>query len=292
MLRMTAVRLLFLSWFFWVVFMTGSTAFAQSSHFFKTSDRTALHYLSAGQGPRTVVFIPGWLMPADVFKHQLAGLSDRYRVVVLDPRGQGKSPTQVRDMSAARRADDIHDLVRHLGLDDYILVGWSLGVMEILETMTRHRLAGLKGLVLVDNSIGMGQPPQGRVGRRAADRPMQPDAFRQYASNFSRSIFKRLPQDGLVEIVERSAGQLEPRVAWSLRDKPHHRDYYKRAVLASSVPIWYAITPRYRTQADELMALRPRASVTVFEDAGHALFVDSAESFNVGLTDFLSKLDP
>jgi pimeloyl-ACP methyl ester carboxylesterase len=31
--------------------------------------------------------------------------------------------------------------------------------------------------------------------------------------------------------------------------------------------------------------------VTVFEDAGHALFVDSAGAFNAALLDFLSRLD-
>lgn len=229
-------------------------------------------------------------MPGEVFKHQVAALSERYRVIVLDPRGQGKSQVQGRDMSARRRADDIRELVRHLKLDDYVLVGWSLGVMEILETLTRYPMPGLKGLVLVDNSIGMGPPPQVRPGRRAA-RPMKPEAFRQYVGEFSRAIFKRPPEDGLVDLVERSASQLKPAVAWRLLDKPHHRDYYKQAVLATSVPLWYAITPRYAVQAEELMQLRPRASVTVFEDAGHALFVDSAEAFNTALLDFLARLD-
>lgn len=249
-----------------------------------------LHYLSAGQGSRALVFIPGWLMPGDVFKHQLAGLSEHYRVVVLDPRGQGQSQVKVRDLSAQRRADDIRELVQYLKLDDYVLLGWSLGVMEILETITRHPMPGLKGLVLIDNSIGMGPPPQARPGRRAV-RPMKPEAFGLYVRDFSRAIFKRPPEDGLVDVVERSARQLEPAAAWRLLDKPHHRDYYKQAVMASTVPLWYAITPRYSVQADELMQSRPKASVTVFEDAGHALFVDSAEAFNAALLGFLSRLD-
>jgi microsomal epoxide hydrolase len=262
-----------------------------SEHVFKTSDRVTLHYKKAGEASRTLVFVPGWLMPGDVFRHQMTALSDHYRVVVLDPRGQGKSQVKVRDMSAQRRADDVRELVRHLKLQDYVLVGWSLGVMEILETITRHPMPGLKGLVLIDNSIGMGPPPpQMQPGRRPA-RPVKPEAFRHYVGEFSKAIFKRPPEDGLIDIVQRSATQLAPSVAWRLLDKPHHRDYYKQAVLATSVPLWYAITPRYRVQADELMQLRPEASVTVFEDAGHALFVDSAGAFNAALLDFLSRLD-
>lgn len=268
----------------------GSTAGAEpqavSSRRFRASDSVSLHYLQAGQGPRAVVFVPGWLMPAEIFRHQLAALSADHRVIVLDPRGQGRSQVRVRDMSAKRRADDIHELVRHLKLDDIVLVGWSLGVMELLETITRHRMPGLKGLVLVDNSIGMGTPP---AGRRTA-RPMKREAFGRYVSEFSRAIFKRPPEDGLVEVVERSARQLEPAVAWQLLDKPHHRDYYRHAVLATEVPLWYAVTPRFAAQGRELRELRPDAEVTVFEDAGHALFVDDAQAFNEGMRQFLGRL--
>ena len=257
--------------------------------YFKTSDRVRLHYKNAGVGPRAVVFVPGWLMPAEVFKHQVADLSAEYRVVVLDPRGQGGSQAKVRDMSAARRARDIHELVRHLRLTDYVLVGWSLGVMEILETVVSHPDAGLKALVLVDNSIGMGPAPLASTGGRQR-RPMGREAFGQYVSNFSRAIFKHPPQDGLVEAVERSAKLLPPAVAWGLLDKPHHRDYYKKAVMDSTVPVWYAITPRYSVQGQELLQGRWGASVTVFDDAGHALFVDSADAFNQGLRQFLAQL--
>lgn len=263
-------------------------ALAFEGRHFKTSDRVALHYVSAGQGPLAVVFVPGWLMPGDVFKHQVAALSERYRVVVLDPRGQGRSQVKVRDMSAERRANDVKELVEHLGLNDYVLVGWSLGVMEILETTTRHRMPGLRGMVLIDNSIGMGPAPT-PSGKRAG-RPLQKESFRRYVSDFSRAIFKRPPQDGLVELIERSASQLEPSVAWRLLDKPHAREYYKQAVLAARVPLWYAITPRFSVQGEELLGQRSQAVATVFEDAGHALFVDSAEAFNAGLLDFLSRL--
>ena len=38
---------------------------------FITSDKVKLHYLIGGQGENTLVFIPGWLMPAEVFNAQL-----------------------------------------------------------------------------------------------------------------------------------------------------------------------------------------------------------------------------
>lgn len=260
----------------------------ETEHFFKTSDRATLHYKNVGQGQRTLVFIPGWLMPAEVFKHQWHDLAEDHRVVVLDPRGQGRSQVQVKDLSAARRARDIHELVQHLKLTNYVLIGWSLGVMEMLETLTRHPMPGLQGLVLIDNSIGMGPAPVASGARR--QRPMGREPFDRYVKEFSRAIFKRVPEDGLLQAVEQSARLLPPPVAWRLLDKPHARDYYRQAVLASEVPLWYAITPRYQAQAEELLQTRAAATVTVFNDAGHALFVDSAPAFNAGLRQFLSRL--
>ena len=60
------------------------------SKYFQTSDGVTLHYLEAGSGP-TIVFVPGWTMPAEIWEHQLRYFSDAFRVVALDPRGQGLS---------------------------------------------------------------------------------------------------------------------------------------------------------------------------------------------------------
>lgn len=260
----------------------------ETDHFFKTSDRTRLHYKNAGHGERALVFIPGWLMPADVFRHQWRDLAKDHRVIVLDPRAQGQSQVQVKDMSAARRARDIHELLQHLKLTHYVLIGWSLGVMEVLEALSAHPMPGLQALVLIDNSIGMGLPAASGATRR--QRPMGREPFARYVKAFSRAIFKRLPEDDLLQAVERSASLLPPPVAWRLLDKPHGRDHYRQAVLASTLPLWYAITPRFAGQAEEVLQSRPGVSVTVFDDAGHALFVDCAPAFNAGLRQFLLHL--
>ena len=41
-----------------------------TDNWFVTSDSVRLHYLSAGSGP-TIVFVPGWTMPADIWELQL-----------------------------------------------------------------------------------------------------------------------------------------------------------------------------------------------------------------------------
>jgi non-heme chloroperoxidase len=53
-------------------------------------------------------------------------------------------------------------------------------------------------------------------------------------------------------------------------------------------PVLYAVTARMKTQAEMLKARLPTARVEVFEDCGHALFVDDAPRFNRTLEEFLA----
>ena len=63
---------------------------ALTDGWFVTSDGVRLHYLRGGSGP-TIVFLPGWTMPADIWEPQLRYFSHPHRVVGVDPRSQGAS---------------------------------------------------------------------------------------------------------------------------------------------------------------------------------------------------------
>ena len=274
--------------FFCLLFFSawGNAATLQS-HYFKTTDGLKLHYLEAGSGPLTLVFVPGWLMPAAIFDAQLADLSQNYRVIALDPRGQGLSKASEHKLDAVSRARDIHELLQHARIQKHVLIGWSLGVMEVLDYSTHFEHPHLQGLVLIDNSIGMAQPPASSLNKQ---RPMQKDAFSVYVKNFAAGMFKQPPPEGMLKLIEQSALQLPPKAAWGLLNKPYDRSFYKNAVLSAPVPVWYAITPRFTEQSTELVQTHPQASATVFDNAGHALFVDRASLFNQRLRQYLASL--
>src|SRR5580698_8944189 len=93
--------------------------------FFTTSDGVRLHYLESGAGP-TIVFVPGWTMPAEIWGPQIEAFAHRYHVVAFDPRGQGDSAVASGGYEPGRRGEDIADLVATLGPAPVVLVGWSL----------------------------------------------------------------------------------------------------------------------------------------------------------------------
>ncbi len=266
-----------------------ATAQQIQSHFFTASDGTKLHYLEAGVGPETLAFIPGWLMPAVIFDNQIKELSKTYRVVVLDPRSQGQSAVARGSHAPERRVRDIQEWLAAAKVSDFVLIGWSLGVLESLDFLTRYPAPGLKGLVLIDNSIGVGKPPGG--GSRKFVETMRDDAKREpYLRKFAAELYRTRPPSEMYEAVVNSALRAPPEAAIQLLQQPYPRTYWRDAVLRQSVPVLYAVTPKFRQQALILKDIGDPALVRIdiYEQAGHALFVDEPTRFNQAVLDLAS----
>jgi len=253
---------------------------------FVTSDGVRLTYVTGGRGDIDLIFIPVWLMPAEIFQPQLEYFSKKYRVHSLNPRSQGTSDIYRGPRLAELRARDIKEFIAHLQSKRFVLLGWSLGVMESLDYLTRHGQEGLMALVLIDNSIGEGEPPK---ARRKARAKMTEAQFTKYIKAFSRAIFKTTPDADFIDIVEKSGLRLakNPADAFSVLTKPYERAYYRDAVYATNRPVWYAITPRYIEQSQRFVDKHPQGQTKIYNEAGHALFVDGADEFNRDLAAFL-----
>ncbi len=257
--------------------------------YFRTSDGIRLHYRQAGSGPKTLVFIPGWLMPAEIFDTQLAQLSSHYRVVALSPRSQGGSDLYAGRHSPELRARDIDEFVASLDAPDFVLVGWSLGVMEGLDYVHRYHPGGLRAMVLIDNSIGEATPPAVAAHKRAS-KPMTSSMRIQHLKDFVRGMFRTVQAPAFLERIDRSVQRPPAAVGEELLAKPYPREYYKNSIYQENVPVWYAITPRFKEQGSALLTHLPSARMTVYPAAGHALFVDAAAQFDADLLRFLEAV--
>ncbi|MBM3628222.1 MAG: alpha/beta hydrolase [Alphaproteobacteria bacterium] len=257
---------------------------ARSGHFV-TSDKVRLHYLEAGQG-RTILFVPGWSMPAFIWEPQLAGLSPRWRTVAMDPRSQGRSQVARSGHEPSRRGRDIGEAIERLAADRVVLVGWSLGVLDSLAFVQEHGDARIAGLVLVDNSVGEGTPPA----------PSRPSTFlpslraerEKTMASFVKAMYATPQDPAYLEAVTRAALATPYDAQAKLLSYQRPREYWRDALYATRRPVLYAIRPRFAAQGDAVKARHADAGVEVFADAGHALFVDRAERFNALLEAFCS----
>ena len=275
--------------------VSGDAVAAAESRTFITTDGARLHYLEAGPSEAlTVVFVPGWTMPAWIFEAQIAALEGRYHVLALDPRGQGESEVTRFGYTWERRGRDIGDLIDHAAGGDVVLVGWSLGVIDSLAWVAQSgdpdRIAGL---VLVDNSIGEGPapaPPASTPPRSSAPPPdPTPQDRRERRAAFVASMFAHDPGPEYRARLTDQALRMTVDDERRLRAYDAPRAYWRAAVHASDRPVLYVVRPAFRAQGEALVRTHPNARMEVFETAGHALFVDAPERFNALLIDFLDR---
>ncbi len=110
-----------------------------------------LRVLRSGSGP-ALVLLPGWTCSADFFVHQLTGLSDRFEVIAVDPRGQGGSSKPVEGNTFTQRGADLARLLEVLGLDQVVLLGWSFGVLDVLAYLRDFGTDRVAKVVLADET--------------------------------------------------------------------------------------------------------------------------------------------
>jgi non-heme chloroperoxidase len=253
-----------------------------------TSDSVRLSVIDVGprDASATLVFIPGWSMPAALFAPQVSALSKQYRVLAIDPRGQGMSEVATYGYTLERRTQDIYEVLAALKPTKPVLVAWSLGVLETLKLIDQYPSLSLAGIVLVDNSVGEATPPKSN-----------PNFFHDLRAkrtktveNFIKGMFKTSPSADYLAWLNSQALRVDVEDSIRLLSYPMPREFWRNTLYASPLPAAYWVTPRFAAQAEAVRRNRPATDVRDFPNAGHALFVDEAAAFNAALQSFISKL--
>jgi non-heme chloroperoxidase len=250
---------------------------------FKTSDGVFLSIIeSAGhvKAPLTIALIPGWCMPAWLWQPQIDALNAHYPVVAFDPRGQGDSDVPAHGYNCERRATDICEFLSPY--KNVLLVGWSLGALEVLEYAHRFGEDKLAGMVLVDSSVGelpVPLPGGTFLDELRADRDKTLNEFvhDMYAKPRPDSENIRLLADVKRMSLDNSIALLSSGIP---------REHWKECAHAFKKPLLYAVTPQFEAQARNLEINRPGTRIELFSEAGHTLFVDEPERFNALVLDF------
>jgi len=247
------------------------------SRYFRTSDGVRLHYLEAGKGP-TIVFVPGWTVPAWMWDPQIRYFAKEHHVVAFDPRSQGKSARSDEGNNPETRARDIKELVEKLKVGRVVLVGHSLAVTELVSYVDQFGTSTVAGLVLVDFTLGPLPKPEETaqflgfvhlVGRNR----------KEALGALGASFFKKPPPPGYVDALLDDAMKTPTNTAVALLAGLMGTD--RKPMLAKvTIPVLYAIQHKYKEDGEWLRKNVPSAQVEVFENAGHVLFIDEPERFN------------
>lgn len=275
--------------------------------------RTCYH--SAGDGPETIVLIYGGNvgMPepgisAFEWRHNFVALSGRHRVVAIDKLGQGYTGVPLRDDDYTISAVTQHIIktVEAIGLSPAHFVGHSRGAMPAVRiAMERPDL--VRSLTIVASStlapgvgltdVAMVAPPF-PPGTRESTRWIGESCFfspDSVSDDWIDASALVLEQSAYREGIRKMAGGL------AMRRFVPELAKYKRETLAMigegrlqrpTQLVWGANDPttvleRGMRLFDMIAAHERRATLNVFNQAGHFPFAEHATHFNAMLSSFV-----
>ena len=104
-----------------------------------------LYYTVKGKGI-PIVFIHPPVLTCVNFKYQIEELSQKFKVIVFDIRGHGRSQYSRQPITYSLIATDIRHLLDHLKVEKAFICGYSTGssvALEFLLTFTERALGGI-----------------------------------------------------------------------------------------------------------------------------------------------------
>ena len=113
-----------------------------------------LHYKELGEG-KPLVILHGLFGTSDNWQTHAKKLGEYYRVILVDQRNHGHSPWS-EDFTYEYLADDLERLIIHLGIDQFTLIGHSMGGKTAMYYSQKYPTR-LEKMVIVD--IGIKQYP-------------------------------------------------------------------------------------------------------------------------------------
>ena len=123
------------------------------SRYFTTSDGVRLHYRVSGNDEKEpLIMLPGWTGDTSVFHRNYPALDPHFRIYTLDYRCHGLSESVNYGLRTARFAMDLKELIDHLQLEKFNILGHSMGNAVIWCYITLFGQDKIKKLVIEDEA--------------------------------------------------------------------------------------------------------------------------------------------
>jgi len=254
-------------------------------------DGLRMHYLARGVGPAVVLLHGLGSCAEDWFLLQAPALSQRYRVLMPDLRGHGRSDKPPGPYTVHQMADDIAGFLRALGTDSAHIVGLSLGgaVAQVLAVWHPERV---RSLVLV-NTFAYLRPKAWAEWRLTLTRfgaLLVNPAF--HARLVAEELFPRPGQAGLRRVAFQRLCANDPaayRAAMMAAARYDGRRDLGRIRAPTLVVAGLEDTVVPLRAKEELASGIPGARLITIPRSGHATPTDQPVMFNRTLLDFLRQ---
>ncbi|HEY8633343.1 MAG TPA: alpha/beta hydrolase [Candidatus Dormibacteraeota bacterium] len=284
---------------------------AEAGMSMKTADGRTLGYHTMGRGP-VLVCHPGGPGFSSLYFGDLAGLWERFTLVLLNPRGTGNSgrPVDSRAYQIGDYVSDVEELRVHLGLEKLLLLGHSHGGVVAQAYAARHP-GRVERLVLASTLARFGGPQQEAMREgmdKRSGQPWYPDAVaaleEEQEGKFSSDeemaglVFRELPLY-FAHFGGAEAGYLDTLKTEKLNAdalKLFNKEIFETFDLRGELGAISAPTLVITGEADficgpvcaeEIVGGIKGARKVIVGDSGHMIFVEQPEEFEREVAEFL-----
>jgi 3-oxoadipate enol-lactonase len=257
-------------------------------------DDIQLAYDDVGMGP-ALVLIHGYPFNRSLWTEQTEALTGRYHVVTPDLRGFGESDSSEGPATMDRMAQDVAKLMDHLGIDEAVIAGLSMGGYVALAFIKQFA-SRVRALVLADTRAHAdteeGKQTRFQQAEKAVAEGMAGIADGMLPKLLTPETVSKRPE--LVRRVRDMMLKTKPQGAASALLGMAEREDQSEFISTIRVPTMIvvgredAITP---VADSEMMKSKIAPShLVVIENAGHVSNVEQPEAFNLALLKFLERV--
>lgn len=266
------------------------------SHVVCLADGTRLYAETIGQG-EALVLVPGWACSSEVFDANIPAWAEHFRVVAYDPRSQGRSEQSQSGNNYEQRGRDLNSVLDAMQVESASLLGWSLGVYDVLSYVRQYGTGRVRALVLIDESMRIVRESTDDWGEGSQEeiagllRAVNGEGYLPFVRAYMASGFEGEAPDELLDRLTRTAATLPPFRASALLEDAARYDFRDTATAAArEVPIMQVVRRDWAEAARRwVRANQPGARFEVL--GGHLMLLEYPDALNRLVLDFLGVPD-
>jgi pimeloyl-ACP methyl ester carboxylesterase len=256
-----------------------------------------LHYEDRGHG-LPLILLHGVWMSNRFFSNQIEQLSKHLRIIAVDFRSHGRSPSPDDGHTVRTYAQDLRTLIGALALENFVLAGWSMGAMVMWEYWQQFGSNGLLGSIVIDQSASdyaWTDWPLGLVDFEGLQRVMkrlQTSRF-ELCRDLGAAMFSAPVSDSDLDWMVREMSRPAASVAAAIFFDQTVQDY-RKALPTFATPTLLCFGRDGKTTpleaGEHLREILPNSRLVVFEESGHCPFLEEPGKFNDSVLEFVRAL--
>lgn len=257
-----------------------------------------IHYTIQGTGS-PIVLIHGFPNDSSAWDNITPALSEKYKVILPDLPGAGKSPLPSAPLSMADMARSVKEVLDKEGINGAFIAGHSMGGYTAMQFAEMYP-ESVKGISLI-HALASGDNEEKKENRRKAILLMQKGEkekemfLKGMAQNLFSSVYARNNPEAVNKVITGGL-KLSTEALSSFYTAIMHRTDKKEVLRNATFPVQWIIgnednaTPM--KDALEQCYLAPVNQVNIYEPCGHMSFVEMPPRLIADLLSFAAYCLP